>query len=277
MHNGLMDATSPVEDELAALRRRAYGPNADITGDPRAQARLEHLERQQATREYEASAAARTAFSIGSVTVVAKPPTINPADGASAAPNVGDGAKDSVNGGAEKESETTPVESELSASPPGRMRRALPWMIAAGAGVVATAFGAMNVSAVTEPLVEAQLVALDTPVPGNSPPSLEKEELDFLETTDPDWVSHGRFGPLKVWSTSAPHNWKCLAIVFDASTWRFNCTVSSLDTVADVTVDDHLLPKNAPGGPIPDWSSVRFVLRDDVVSVHIGRNANPNA
>ncbi len=32
-------------DELAALRRRAYGPDADIQNDPRAQARLAELER----------------------------------------------------------------------------------------------------------------------------------------------------------------------------------------------------------------------------------------
>ena len=155
------------------------------------------------------------------------------------------------------------------------MRRALPWVIAAGAVVVATALGAMYVEAVTEPLVEAQLVALDEPLPGSVPPALGQEDLGW--TTDPVFVSHGRYGPLEVWSTTAPHNWQCLAVVFESSVWRFNCTVSSLDTVADVTVQESLLPTDAPGGPIPDWSSVRFVLHDDVVDVHIGRNADPDA
>ena len=53
--------------------------------------------------------------------------------------------------------------------------------------------------------------------------------------------------------------------------------MSSLDTVADVTVQEGWLPRDFPGGPIPDWSSVRFVLHDDVVDVYIGRNADPDA
>ena len=133
----------------------------------------------------------------------------------------------------------------------------------------------MYVDAVTEPLVEAQLVALDEPLPGSVPPALSQEDLGW--TTDPVFVSHGRYGPLEVWSTTAPHNWQCLAVVFESSVWRFNCTVSSLDTVADVTVQESWLPTDAPGGPIPDWSSVRFVLHDDVVDVYIGRNADPDA
>jgi hypothetical protein len=240
VHNGLVDAKSPAEDELAALRRRAYGPDADIGADPRAQARLADLERQHTTREYDASAVAP----IGRVTEVDDPPTVDTAHGASAAPDAGDGAEEGI--------AATPAEPAPSASAPGRMRRALPWVIAAGAAVVATAFGAMYFDAVTEPLVEAQLVALDEPLPGNVPPALGQEDLGFLGTTDPVFVSHGRYGPLEVWSTTAPHNWQCLAVMFQSSVWRFDCTVSSLDTVADVTVDAGLLPTDAPGGPIPD-------------------------
>ena len=262
-----MDAKSPAEAELAALRRRAYGPDADIGADPLAQARLADLERQRSTRELGASAVARTKPPTGWVTEVEDPPTVETADGASGAPDAADEADKGI--------EATPAQSAPSARAPGRLRRALPWVIAAGAGVVAGALGAMYVDAVTEPQVEAQLVALDKPLPGDVPPALSQHDLGW--TTDPVFVSHGRYGPLEVWSTTAPHNWQCLAIVVDSSVWRFNCTASSLDTVADVTVQASSLPTDAPGGPIPDWSSIRFVLHDDVVDVHIGRNTDPDA
>ena len=160
------------------------------------------------------------------------------------------------------------------------MRRTLPWVIAAGAGVVAilaTALAAKDADVVAEPLVEAQLVALDEPLPGSTPPALGQEDYGYLGIWDPVWVSHGRYGPLDVWSATAPHNWQCLAVVFESSVWRFLCSVSSFDTVADVTVDEHLLPTDALGGPIPDWSNIRFVLHDDIVNVYIGRNADPNS
>ena len=267
VHYGLVDAKSPAEAELASLRRRAYGPDADIGADPRAQARLADLERQLATREYGASAVARTAPPIGRATEVDDPPTVETAHGGSAAPDAGDEAETGI--------AATPAESAPSASAPGRMRRALPWVIAAGAVVVATALGAMYFDAVTEPLVEAQLVALDEPLPGSVPPALSQEDLGW--TTDPVFVSHGRYGPLEVWSTTAPHNWQCLAVVFRESVLRFNCTVSSLDTVTDVAVQEGLWPPDFPGSSIPHWSSIRFVLRDDVVDVYIGRNPDPDA
>ncbi|TFD57342.1 hypothetical protein E3T39_15205 [Cryobacterium suzukii] len=264
-----MEAKSPAEDELAALRRRAYGRDADIGEDPRAQARLADLERQHSTREHDTSAVTRAAPPIGRATEFDASPTVDTAHGAFAASDVAHGAEDGI--------AATPNDPVPSASTRGRIRRALPWAIAAGAGVVAIAFGAMYVAAMTEPLVEAQLTALDGPRSGSIPPVLEQEDLDFLATADPVFVSHGRYGPLDVWSTTAPHNWQCLAVVFNSSVWRFNCTVSNLDTVADVTVDERLLPTDAPGGPIPDWSSIRFVLHDDVVDVYIARNANPDA
>ena len=151
MHTGFVDDKSPAEDELAALRRRAYGPDADIGADPRAQARLADLERQHATRESDAPAVARTAPPIGRATEVDPPPTVDTAHGASAASDAGDGAESWI--------AATPAAATPSASAPARMRRALPWVIAAGAGVVAIALGAMYVDAVTEP------DAVTTPLP----------------------------------------------------------------------------------------------------------------
>ena len=147
-----MDDKSPAEDELAALRRRAYGPDADIGSDPRAQARLADLERQHATRAYEAPAVTRTAPPSGRATEVDPPPTVDTADGASAASDTGDGADSWI--------AATPAAATPSASAPGRMRRALPWVIAAGAGVVAIALGAVYVDAVTEPPVTTPLPLL---------------------------------------------------------------------------------------------------------------------
>ena len=155
MHTGVVDDKSPAEDELAALRRRAYGPDADIGADPRAQARLAELERHHATREYDAPAVARRAPPIGRAREVDPPPTVDTADGASAVSDAGDGA--------DRRNAATP-----SASAPAGMRRALPWVIAAGAGVVAIALGAMYVGAVTEPLPTEPLPLLSEHTAGGN-------------------------------------------------------------------------------------------------------------
>jgi hypothetical protein len=155
VHNGRADDKSPAEDELAALRRRAYGPGADIGADPRAQARLADLERKHATRDSGAPAVAGTASSIGRATGVNSPPTVDTALGGFEASDAGDGA--------ESRFEAAPAAAIPSVSDPGRMRRALPWVIAAGAVVVAIALGAMYVDAVTEPLVTEPPVT--TPLP----------------------------------------------------------------------------------------------------------------
>ena len=91
VHTGTMDAKSPAEDELASLRWRAYGPDADISADPHAQARLAELERQHSTRESDTSAVARTPPPIGRATDLDDPPTVETAHGSSAAPH--DGAR----------------------------------------------------------------------------------------------------------------------------------------------------------------------------------------
>ena len=139
-----MDAKSPDEDELDTLRRRAYGPDADIGADPRAQARLADLERRHATRDSEAPAVARTAPPIGRATEADPPPTLDTAP--------------------ERRIAAPPAAPTPSASAPAPMRRALPWVIAAGAGVVAIALGAMYVDAVTEDAVTEPLVTIPLPL-----------------------------------------------------------------------------------------------------------------
>jgi len=262
-----VDDRSSAEDELAALRRRAYGPNADIGEDPRAQARLAELEREHASREADASTVSRSAPRTGPAREVDGPSTVGADRGSPTAADARDGAN--------QVSAASRGEAAPNRTARRRLRRALPWVIAAGAGVLAATFGVLYFASMTQPVVEARLVARAEPPAGTEPPALQEDDLGFLETTNPAWVSHGGYGPLEVWSTTAPHNWQCLAVVFQASTWRFNCTVASLDTVADVTVDESLLPTDAPGGPIPYWSTVRFVLHDDVVDVFIGRNGDP--
>jgi len=248
-----VDAKSPLGDELAALRRRAYGPDADIGDDPGAQARLTELEREHGGRDPDASAS----------------PALETTGGEDTGPEDKDEASGAA-GGATHESRAGPAVHS-------RLRRGLPWVLAAAAAVVALiALGLLFVDELTQPRAEAQLVALDEPPRGDVPPTPEPEDLEYLEITDPVFVSHGSYGPLKVWTTTAPHNWRCLAVVFERDLWRFNCTVTDLDTVADVVVNADLLPTDAPGGPIPEWSTIRFVLHDDVVDVYIARNRNPD-
>ncbi|HEX5856723.1 MAG TPA: hypothetical protein VFY91_01310 [Microbacterium sp.] len=261
-----MDAVPPPDDELAALRRRAYGPDADIGADPHAQARLAELERAQAPPISRAHAGSPGADGYG------------PADDEVAAPH--SGAQPAAAGGTGQPGPAAgaPALPAADRGPPGARRAhpRLPWVIAAIAAIVAlVSLGVHVVDAVTRPRAEARLVALDQPLSGDVPPTLDQDELQFLETTAPDWVSYGGYGALRVWSTSAPNDWRCLAVVFEQDLWRFNCTAPTIDTTADVVIVSRLLPADAPGGPIPEDSTVRFVLHDDVVDVYIERNPTP--
>lgn len=264
-----MDAVPPPDDELAALRRRAYGPDADIGTDPHAQARLVELEL--------AHAAPISGAHVGSPSA---DEYARAGDGLAAQRSDVQQAAEGGLGEQPIPAAGPPASSGGNPSQTGdsRAHPRLPWMIAAIAAMVAVvALGVHFVDAVTRPRVEARLVALDQPLSGDVPPTLGREDLHFLETPDPVFVSYGSYGALKVWSTTAPHDWRCLAVVFEGNVWRFNCTATTIDTVADVVILSRLLPPDIPGGPVPEWSTVRFVLHDDVVDVYIGRNTDPDA
>ena len=143
-----MDAVPPPGEELAALRRRAYGPDADIAGDPRAQARLVDLEHELAARDSGAPGGALSRDSKRSATAGVDTVTADAAIEPSQA--AGDDAEAGL-AATSATSETSP------GVPARRMRRALPWVVASIATVVAAiALGALYVDGLTEPELETR-------------------------------------------------------------------------------------------------------------------------
>ena len=145
-------------DELQRLRRRAYGPDADIAGDAAAQARLSELEaaqRRERAPVVDAAAALRAPVS-------ERVPVPEPLEGSRPAstsvpqPVNGASAEHEPDGGSVTEqdpagvpiADSGPIDGARSA-PWWRRRRLLPWVIAAVA-VLAAAIG-IGVFVVDEP------------------------------------------------------------------------------------------------------------------------------
>ncbi len=81
-----------------------------------------------------------------------------------------------------------------------------------------------------------------------------------------DYVSHGSYGAAEIWSATTSGPKQCLAVVVNDSTWKFNCTSPTLDTVADIDIDPDMVPPAPSGEPA---SNIRFVLHDGVVDVYL--------
>jgi hypothetical protein len=83
---------------------------------------------------------------------------------------------------------------------------------------------------------------------------------------DADYVSYGSYGAAEIWSTTTPGPKQCLGVVVHGSTWRFFCTATTIDTIADIDIDPNLVPPTPSGEPA---SNIRFVLHDGVVDVYL--------
>lgn len=167
-------------------------------------------------------------------------------------------------------------ESQVSTAdaPPRESRRArsrsiLPWIVAALAVVVAAiAIVALVAGGAGQPRAAAQLPA-DESVEG----SFEiDEDVEFFGLTASDFVSHGAYGALELWSatTMTPSDARCLAIVSENRVSVFRCSAPTIDTIADFpSIDPSQVPPAPSGEPT---SYLRFVLHDDVVDVHLAPN-----
>lgn len=243
VHNDLVEAPSARAAELAALRRRAYGPDADIQADPHALARLAELER-------EFSPVARSD---------PEPPAEEPASPAGVDERAGSGP---------------PAADRSRGARTGGVVR----LIAVVASVVAAlALSALAIDQLTQPRPVARLGALAEPPQGTALPALSREMLRLFGDRDPVFVSHGEYGALDLWSTTDARGQRCLAVSVGGDVPGFECTVPTIDTIVNIRSQNSWMPDNPEGGPIPNGSALRFVLRDGVVEVYVGRVAPPRA
>jgi len=157
------------------------------------------------------------------------------------------------------------------------MRRALPWTLAALAGVVAVlTISVLAFGELAKPQPVARLAARTGPVAEGAAPVLDPETRAFWDLSDPVLVSHGSYGAAEAWSTTASHGRRCIAVVVFNSLWTFQCTQPTIDTFADIVIDSGLVPRDSTGDLIPEWSTIRFVLHDDVIDVYVGRSTEGN-
>jgi hypothetical protein len=260
-------------DELQRLRRRAYGPNADIAGDAAAQARLSELEAAQrrerapvvdAAAALPAPASERLPVPVplgGSYPASTSVP--QPVSGASAEQPPDAGSVTERYPGGVPIADPEPIDGALSA-PWWRRRRLLPWVIAAVV-VLASAIG-IGVFVDDEPdraEPVAQLTAQGQP--GSASIPADDNVPVRYDLTVADFVSYGAYGPLQIWSTTKLENRRCIAVVGDNHISVFECTAPSVDTIADYILGPNMLPI-PPSGELTEY--VRFILHDDVVDVY---------
>lgn len=147
----------------------------------------------------------------------------------------------------------------------GRVRRILPWVIAAVAVLVAAiAIGVLIVNESSEPKPVAQLTPQGRPDQGSI--AVDDETAVLWGVTVADFVSYGSYGELQIWSTTMPEAKRCLAVVEENRIIMGRCSAPTLDPVADVDFLSSMFPPAPSGEPT---SNVRFVLREDVVDVYL--------
>lgn len=267
-------ADSEQWEELQRLRRRAYGPNADIGGDAAAQARLSELEAaQRRERAPVVDAAAVLLAPVSERVPVAEPLEGSRRASTSVPHPVGTAsAEHEPDGGSVAEQDpagvpivdSDPIDRTLS-EPWWRRRRLLPWALAAVA-VLAAAIGIgvfFVVDGSNRPEPVAHLTSQGQPGSGSIP--VDDDVPVRYDLTVADFVSYGSYGPLHIWSTTKLENKRCIAVVVENHISVFECTAPSVDTIADYNIEPNLIPP-APSGELTPY--VRFVLHDDVVDVY---------
>ncbi|MCR2784009.1 MULTISPECIES: hypothetical protein [unclassified Microbacterium] len=149
-----------------------------------------------------------------------------------------------------------------------QVRRILPWVVTAAAVLVAgIAIAALLIDDASEPTPVAQLAPQTDSAQGTIP--LDDEIARNWGVTEADFVSHGSYGDLQIWSTTAPEAKRCLAVVVENRISVFNCAAPTLDTIADFDIDPNLVPPAPSGEPA---ANVRFVLHDEIVDVYLAPN-----
>jgi hypothetical protein len=217
--------------ELTRLRRRAYGPDADIAADPDAVARLAELE------------SAVKAGEDGSESIPAAPPA---------------GSADAV-------AQYAPVEPAAAvrplASATRRLARRLAIAAVAVVSLVVGAAAAVGVSALSVPRPDATLQLAD--VDPDADPTLGDGWLASFRIARSDLRAFDEYRGYRAWSGTAPDGFVCLFVTHsDGGLVSQSCTAPGIHPVADFPPGNGLT--SLGGGP---RSIVRFELRGAEVHV----------
>jgi len=233
--------------ELAELRRRAYGPEADIWDDADATARLAELEQ-----------LSRQASAPGTTTAL-KPA----APSASIAPPVGDGPIP-LHGVASTEGE--PHATEPTAVSAGGSRRAT--VIAAGIAV-ALVMGVAASTLVAGPTVVTLHQRAAVP-PAAAAQLNSSGELRYMHIRPEDVRLYDEYEGVNVWSARRGTNTTCLFVTSSTPPrWRVDCAPSNGEPTLDLVRyrDGSRLSGLEAIGDVPAGSVLRLVLRNGTVVV----------
>ncbi|TQJ31884.1 hypothetical protein [Microbacterium sp. SLBN-146] len=247
-----MDARTLSADdarELADLRRRAYGPGADIADDPAAVRRLRELED---GRRSPADAVAPTAAE--RVAAVARAvPSSSPA--AAEAP-VGDAADTH----AAASSDAPAVES---ARPRRWWRRAPVWSIVAIALIVGVGVGAGSIYAAAP---RADVVLRVAPSEGGRDANWLRELRTWGISPDTA-VPFEQYKGVGVWTAMSDEGSRCLVLENGVRPIHATCVGGGFDPILDLTMyggQDEFLDDPPPAGSV-----IRFIAREGAVEVWV--------
>lgn len=271
--NGGMDApplSSDPRAELAALRRRAYGPHADIHEDAAALARLNALE--DAVRAEEDAAAHRDrairAAEWNPGRDESPVSTNRPTQAAAAAPAAPATPKVwEVGVSPEPGVEEQPSESATVAPVAARARwwRRLPrWAPVVLAGVIGLIVGLLGPT-LMPPFPETTLHKVG-PIGADAPVD---EEMGMMFGADEGSAQlYESFRGLDVWTVTSEESGRCLAVTDDGAWLGAGCAGEPLTVYADVRVYAGQEPE-VLAGDLAEGSLIRFELRGDSVDVWI--------
>lgn len=258
-----------LDDELAALRRRAYGPGADITTDDDAVTRLHALEQRQRARRVIGTAPA------GSGSDAAR---ANPSSEGSPEPTAAVAAAMSPDTPLGVVVQSSPAP-EGSGGPEAASHRGVPWRALLGA----CAITAVAVVAVTVPITlwvsalpeqpYAVLHPIDAP-PNTvffSPESEAQRFEDFLGmhvSTGALDYQQGRCILVELQPDRADE--------FDSGGTRGACSAPGFEAVIDVSAVDSELSATARAA-LGDVTAVRFAVVGDEVHVFVANAPEPGS
>ncbi|MCH6229268.1 hypothetical protein MK786_00755 [Microbacterium sp. CFH 31415] len=264
-----MDASSLTaarSRELADLRRRAYGPNADIDSDPAAQRRLHELEELVRPSISEASS-----------------PPDRQIDG--------DRRRSSPDGAAAGERTRTPssvalyppseapdedaveVPRPAVTAPARRWWQRVPlWAVTAVAGIAVGLAAGLAWPTDSEPPPD---LTLDVEPGGGERGAGFTENLDYWGVDPGSVVPHEQFDVIQVWTARAVDESRCVLLSHDGGFLSATCSGGGLDPVLDFTVYDGMSLEFDE--PLPIGTVIRFVGRSGHVDVWVSAPGDPQA
>ncbi|MDE0545610.1 hypothetical protein [Microbacterium sp. C7(2022)] len=238
------ESGSGPDDELATLRARAYGPNADIGNDPHAQARLEELEQSTAGVASALDAPSRPGPQISLDSPLRIPSQAEPVSSARAVdgrPNVR-----------------------------GRIR---PWMLVA-AGALGVTVGVLAGGAwISAGQARADFVLAATDA---EPSAALVEQINAWGTGGTNYRGYESIGDLQVWLVETEPGIHCALVVNiaavpdESGVAGASCETQGLDPVLDVAIGaggffDGAMP--SPDPSLPEGSVIRVFVRADAAEI----------